>query len=281
YTDPRGHSISVLGGASPPSDTLAYVFSNEFINARVALYAEDNRLEMLSAPFLMAADNVEVKFFTGKETPLRKDVTTKTIPIGDLGNTITTFQVEVTREDLGTELNISSFINADQTVTMQLKAKISTPNIGVSDITLINEKTGQPVIFPLDGVEKHELNSVLVIPSNHTVALGGIITSQNKDFQQKVPVLGDIPVLGTVFKRAEKIKERTETVILLTPHVIGNPWDGGAASSQFLEKESKIHSVEEESAEMKGSTSNPFKGLVPSCPAPPPDPLQQNQAGEE
>lgn len=282
YEDPgSGLSFGTLGGTTPDADTLAFVFTNEYITARVALYAEDNRVEMKSAPFLMTADNVAVKFFSGKETPLREDVTTKTLPIGDLGETLTTYEVEISREELGTELNISSFINADQTVTLSISAKISTANLGVSEITLINDKTGQSVVFPLDGVDKSEFNSVVVVPSNHTVALGGLIASEDRDFQQKVPILGDIPLVGLVFKRTEKVKERTETVVLLTPHVIGNPYDSGPASSEFLDKETILNRVEEESEKMRGSTSNPFKGWDLSCPNPPRSPLSESEPAEE
>ena len=49
---------------------------------------------MVSTPFLMAANNSKVEFFVGEETPLRNDVTTKTVPIGDSGDTMTTFEVQ-------------------------------------------------------------------------------------------------------------------------------------------------------------------------------------------
>lgn len=265
YTDKKGlYKFSILGSSTAPADSLTYVFSNDVIDARLSLYAEDNRVEMISAPFLMTADNVAVRFFVGEETPLRKDVTTKTIPIGDEGDTITTFEVEVEREELGTELNVSSFINADQTVTMNLAAKISSPNLAVSEITLINEKSGQPITFPLDGVDKNELNSVLVIPSGHTVALGGVIKKENTDYQQKAPILGDIPVLGIPFRRIEKVDERSETVILITPRVIGHPEEGSNVSERFLEKESKVR--KDESVDMSGRPpANPFLNWFPEA----------------
>ena len=87
--------------------------------------------------------------------------------------------------------------------------------------------------------------------------------------------------MGLVFKRTEKVKERTETVVLLTPHVIGNPYDSGPASSEFLDKETILNRVEEESEKMRGSTSNPFKGWDLSCPTPPRSPLSESEPAEE
>lgn len=254
-------SLAVGSTASIGAETMTYLFSNDAINAKIAFFAEDNRAEIVSTPFLLAADNAEVKFFAGEEVPLRKDVKTETVPIGDQGDTRTTFTVEVEREELGTDLSVKSFINANGTVTMDMNFKTSTPKIGISNITLINEKTGEPVAFPIDGIDKNEIRSIIAVPSNHTVALGGMIKSEDQDFVQKVPFLGDIPVLGYLFKKVEKKAVRNETVMLVTPHVLSTPSEGMNSSGSFMERESDIRSRKKEQKKSDppeaGSLRNP------------------------
>jgi len=236
----RALSLSTLGGAgSLASDTFAAAFSRENLEARLQLFAREDRLNTISSPFLMTADNAEVRFFVGEQVPLRTGVSKETVRTGDLQDLVF-FLPQVQEREIGTELEIKSFINADRTITMEIVATIEAPNIGVSSIPLVNERTGQVVNFPLDGVDKNELRSILAVPTGDTVALGGFIRLEDQDFEQKVPLLGDIPVLGYLFKKVERAASRSETVILITPHVMGHPAEGADASKRMLERSSRV-----------------------------------------
>lgn len=236
----RTLSLSTLGGAgSLASDTFAAAFSRGGIEARLQLFAGKDRLKTISSPFLMTADNAEVRFFVGEQVPLRTGVRKETVRTGDLQDLVF-FLPLVEEREIGTELQIKSFINADRTITMEIVATIETPNIAVSSIPLVNERTGQVVNYPLDGVDKNELRSILAVPTGDTVALGGFIRLEDQDFEQKVPLLGDIPVLGYLFKKVERAASRSETVILITPHVLGHPAEGVEASERLLDKSSRV-----------------------------------------
>ena len=214
--------------------TMNYIYSNAGLNAVLELYAKDDRVEVVSTPFLMGADNAEIEFFSGIETPLRNDVSTKTIEIGDSGKTMTIFEVDVEKEEIGTEIKIKSFINADNTITMNIETDIATVQRAVTEIGLINDTTGEVTNFELDGKDKSEFTSTVTIPSMHTAALGGIITNETTDYEKKVPILGDIPVLGFFFKRIEKLDVKKETIILLTPYVIDEPFRGSEVTDRFM-----------------------------------------------
>ncbi|MBE9546563.1 MAG: type II secretion system protein GspD [Proteobacteria bacterium] len=249
YSDPQqagaggsfsrgGHALSAMPGIGLASSTLGYVFSNDVINARIEFFASQGRAEILSTPFLMSANNSKVEFFVGEETPLRDDVTTETI-YDDEGNIVNTvFEVNIKREELGTDVTISSFINEDSTVTMDVDTEISTANLNMTQITVLNGKTGETTIFPLDGVNKTEIKSMIAAKSGQSVAIGGIIKEQDEFEETKVPFLGDIPVLGFFFKKLIKHKTKTETVIILTPHVITHPALAGKTSGEFLNRRS-------------------------------------------
>jgi general secretion pathway protein D len=239
--DQRRHDLSTLGGVEAlAATTLSYVFSTDQILARLQLFAERGRLYTIASPFLMSADNAEISFFVGRQVPLRTGVTREIIRGAEGQRDLVLFTPQIDNRELGTDLDIKSFINADQTITMEIVALIESANFNVSSVTLVNEITGELVTFPLDGVDKSQLRSILAVPTGNTVALGGFIDLEHRDFEQKVPLLGDIPVLGYLFKRVEREAARTETVILITPYVIGRPEDGPETTKRFLERGSQI-----------------------------------------
>lgn len=240
------HSVSSLPGLGLASSTLQYLFLNEHINARIQFFASQGRVNILSTPFLMSANNSKVEFFVGEETPLRDEVETKTI-YDDEGNIVTTvFEVTIKREELGTDVTISSFINEDSTITMDIETEISTANLNMTQINALNEKTGETILFPLDGINKSEIKSIIAAKSGQSVAIGGIIKEQDESEESKVPVLGDIPVLEFFFKKIIKHKTKTETVIILTPHVITHPALAGKTSEEFLNRRSSHPAIVDE-----------------------------------
>jgi len=240
------HDIASLPGLGLASSTLEYVFLNKVIDARIQLFASQGRINILSTPFLMSANNSKVEFFVGEETPLRDEVETKTI-YDDEGNIVTTvFEVTIKREELGTDVTISSFINEDSTITMDIETEISTANLNMTQINALNEETGETILFPLDGVNKTEIKSIIAAKSGQSVAIGGIIKEQDESEESNVPVLGDIPVLGFFFKKIIKHKTKTETVIILTPHVITHPALAGKTSEEFLNRRSSHPAIVDE-----------------------------------
>lgn len=231
-------TLGLGGSTSMGSNTLNFVFDSEKLAARVAFYENAGRAEIISTPFLMTANNSKVEFFVGEETPLRDDVTTQTVAVGDQGDTITTFQVDVIREELGTDVEMTTFINADSTVTMEFEAEISAPILNYSTIQVVNEKSGEVLNFPLDGKSKSEIKSILSAKSGQTIAIGGIIRESLDYNTSKVPGLSEIPGLGLLFSEVKNSKKKTETVILLTPHVIMHPAQAEQVAREFMLRKS-------------------------------------------
>lgn len=237
-------TLSTMGSTSGPSSpTASLLLGNEHIQARMALYASDDRVKVLSTPYLMSANNSKVEFFVGEEVPLRDDVESKVLYNDEGDVTTTTFEVKIKREELGTDIDISSFINEDGTITMDLEAEISSPQYNMTSIGVVNDATGEVVQFPLDGKETNELTSIVTAASGQTIALGGIIREELQEYETKVPLLGDIPVLGFFFKDIDDTKKKTETVILLTPHIIRHPELAEAETQAFLGRRSSHPAV--------------------------------------
>ena len=138
---------------------------------------------------------------------------------------------------------MTTFINADSTVTMEFEAEISSPILNYSTIQVVNEKSGQVLNFPLDGKSKSQLKSILSARSGQTIAIGGIIRESLDYNTSKVPGLGDIPGLGLLFSEIKNTKKKTETVILLTPHVIMHPAQAEAVSREFMLRKSSHEQI--------------------------------------
>ena len=239
YPGSSKFSFNTMASSSgTDNDTLSLFFGNDNIYARVELYAKDDRVEVLASPYLMSANNARVEFFVGEETPLRDDVESKTLYDDDGNPTTTIFTVKIKREELGTDIEISSFINEDGTITMNLEVEISTAKYNMTEIRVSDEKTGAGAPFPLDGVDRSRLKSVITAVSGQPLAIGGIIKEHLEESEKKVPLLGDIPLLGFFFREVSDKKTKTETVIILTPHIIRHPALAWRESRKFLERRS-------------------------------------------
>lgn len=245
YADQIHHTLGLLGTKTVGATSLDYLFEDDKIEARIALYEKEGRMEVISTPFLMAANNSKVEFFVGEETPLRGEVSSETVTIKDTGATTTTFTQEVDEEELGTDVEMTTFINADGTVTLDFDAEISSAQLAYSTVQVVNDITGEVLEYPIDGTTKSEIKAILSARSGQSIAIGGIIRETIDDSVVKVPVLGDIPYLGFFFREVEKSKNKTETVILLTPHVIMHPALAGRVSREFLDRKSSHEQVTE------------------------------------
>jgi len=232
------YSKTLPSSAGVSSSSFNLLFGNNNIQARMQLYAREDRLKVVSTPFLMSANNSRVEFFVGQEVPLRDEVESKVLYNDEGDVTTTTFETTIEREELGTDIGISSFINEDGTITMDMAAEISSPQYNMTTIGVVNEATGEVVSFPLDGVERSELTSIITAASGQTIAIGGIIREDMSEYENRVPVLGEMPVFGFFFKEVHDKKNKVETVILLTPHIIRHPELAGQTTRNFLERKS-------------------------------------------
>src|SRR5690606_19895577 len=77
----------------------------------------------------------------------------------------------------------------------------------------------------IDTVNTSNIQGIVVAKDGLTVAIGGLISHRNRELVEKVPLLGDIPVLGQLFQRKELEQTKSELMLLITPHIITNPSD--------------------------------------------------------
>lgn len=214
-------------------DGLTFSLLNNNIAGRLRLLEQEGKIRSLATPMLLTANNEVSRLFIGEERPIVKNVTSQTIVTSE-GNTIVIPQTEISLENIGTLLLITPSINADKTVTFRLLQENSEVS-GKTSIPIYSPTTGATSEAQIDVVSSRSIAGTFVAKDGLCVAVGGLIREMESYQESRVPVLGSIPLLGWLFRNVEKVKSRSELVVLLKPHLIARPSDGEAVSRQVLD----------------------------------------------
>jgi type II secretory pathway component GspD/PulD (secretin) len=232
-----GRSILGVGGTTDEGGTFVYQFMNDNIRARLELLATNNKVSTLSSPLLLASNNKPAKVFVGVE----QVITTGFQATGGAvtGTTVIPSSIVPTTEvrNIGNTLQILPKINADKTVTLLIQQDSSSVVPGGSSIPIPVGNLIQ--YFNVDTVKTSNIEGTVVAKDGLTVAIGGLIDSSNNKSVQKVPVLGDIPVMGNLFKRNVESNTKRELILLITPHIITTPPEGENVTRDAIEQVSE------------------------------------------
>lgn len=232
-TDIPGKWATALGGTEIAGNALSFTYLNNSVQARMQLLQTEGRLRSLSSPLVYTANNAAARFFQGYKTAVRTGYTVNEATYDSGTNTIVSpaqLITEYTMEDVGVTLEVSPSINQDKTVTLKLVANISdmTPGGGPMFNYSMN---GENLEGATDIVNETRIEDIILAKDGQSLAIGGLIRETQTEDQTKVPVLGDIPVLGFFFRNQERLQKRTEIVFVLTAHILNTP-EGGAALNQ-------------------------------------------------
>ncbi len=121
---------------------------------------------------------------------------------------------------LGLTMGVTPYISSDDYVTLQVVPI-------VSDASTWSEFQFENQTLKAPNIDIRETSTQVRIKNGETVVIGGLITSKRTDIEHKIPLLGDLPLLGYFFKRKEKTEQRAELVILLTPRISRMDREGG------------------------------------------------------
>jgi type II secretory pathway component GspD/PulD (secretin) len=213
-----------LGNFALEGGTFVYQFMNDKIRARIQLLQEDNKVNTLSSPILLATNNKPARVFVGTE----QVITTGFDAVAGATNGIVVGApaiIPVTEiRNIGNTLQLMPKINADGTVTLLIQQDSSTLLRGSSSIPV---PIGNSVVnFNVDSVQTSNIQGTVVAKDGLTIAIGGLIDHSVSDTEQKVPLLGDVPLLGELFKRKTSNKSKRELILLVTPHIVTAPSKG-------------------------------------------------------
>ncbi len=192
--------IGVLYSGTGTSDgpgSVAWAFKNKTIPIQAQLNAliTKNRAKVLATPRLATLNNKEASLLVGQSYPISNTVT--------IGSTTS---ADVRFVDIGVRLRLTPTIGADGSIVAELHPEYS----AFAGTT----QQGNPIIA------NRKIDTTLRIEKDETIVLGGLIQETDRETIRKLPLLGDLPILGPVFRSRGRGHEKDDIVFLITPHVI-------------------------------------------------------------
>ena len=188
------------GGGALSVVTKAFIGAQRELEAAITALRSRTKVEILEAPTLLAVDGMQARINVGAEVP----VTTASYGDPITSGVASAFANSINYRPTGTSVLIMPRTSASGIVTMDLAIEVS--QAAGSSLT--------PTI------SQNYVETSLIVRDGETVAIAGIISDINDRTRNRIPVLGDIPVVGALFGRTTKSKRRSELVVFITPHVI-------------------------------------------------------------
>ncbi|MGZ5779951.1 MAG: type IV pilus secretin PilQ, partial [Burkholderiaceae bacterium] len=177
--------------------TLFNAAATRFINLELTALESDGRGKILSSPRVVTANQLKALIEQGTEIPYTT--------ASSSGATTITFRKAVLK------LEVTPQITPDGNVVL--------------DVDVNKDSVGAPISFggsTAISIDTKHVNTQVLIENGGTVVIGGIYTQNESETDTKVPFLGDIPILGHLFKTTSKVNNKTELLIFLTPKIIND-----------------------------------------------------------
>lgn len=199
---------SALGAAASDGDgtgvsTIPVPAFGIVLNALQA----SSSVNIVSTPNVLTMDNEEAKIVVGRNVPF---------PVGQsqtsFGGQVINFQ----REDVAITLKVTPQINESDYVTLEAFLEVQEIE---GDVSQADPAQGGPT------TSKRSIENVVVVKDNQTIVIGGLISETETDTETKIPILGDLPLVGALFRGKSKQSRKVNLVVFLTPHIIEEPAD--------------------------------------------------------
>jgi general secretion pathway protein D len=202
------NSISIGAGAR---GTESQIFGNNLfdtsvlnvnanLNVLLQALAQKTAVNILSEPKIFTSDNQEAEFFDGQDIPFVTDSQTN-----EQGNLVQSFDYRA----VGIQLRARPRITPDRKVDLRVNLELS---------SIVPGQT----LFGGFIVDRRETTTQVIVKNGQTIVISGILRSEDSDVLRKVPLLGDIPLLGRLFRSRDKTVKETELVVFITPVVVDN-----------------------------------------------------------
>lgn len=192
-----------------------FVFSasSESVSVLIRALKECRRLEVLSRPQVMTLDNQPAFVQVGQRVPRITGTT-----VNQMGQVNS-----VTLENVGLILGVTPRISPDGLVVMAIDAEKSEVGPEAEGIPVSISAAGQIVRSPR--INTTMAQTTVSAASGQTIVLGGLIVKGKSEFHRKVPLLGDIPIVGHLFRYDGVAERRSELLIIMTPHIVRSQAD--------------------------------------------------------
>lgn len=203
---------SILGARGAFSGFATTLGGNTILGAIINAVQRDSDSNLLSTPSLTVNNNLKGSILFGQEIP----VSTGEALSDNFDNAFRTIQ----RQNVGIELEVTPQINAGNEVRLDLRQEVSSIAGPVSDD--FNELI----------INKREIKTTVTVGDGEIIALGGLLDDNERRTIEKIPFLGDIPLIGELFKSRGKSRVKTNLMVFIRPKILRNRADARAFSAR-------------------------------------------------
>jgi len=182
--------------------TLSLGFPRVQMQLFLKAMADNSLLKILAEPNLVCISGETATFLAGGEFPIP-------VPQGNQ-------QVTIEFREFGVRLNFTPLVNAHQRIRLRVR-----PEVSETDFSAAIQIEG----FAVPGLTNRSAETTVEISSGQTIAIAGLLSEEVKAFASRIPGVGELPVLGALFRSVEYRRNMTELVILVTPEIVA-PLDG-------------------------------------------------------
>ena len=197
-----GLSLDTVRGLHPE---VAFL-NADGLNAVLSFLNRDADTEVVALPRQVTSDNQTATLSV-----------TRAFPIFEItpGSAQTPPTATITYTNLGTILTVTPRILASSNIVLQVVPEVS--NIDSKDRQIINGSINEANVYAI-----RKMETEVVIPSGNTLVMGGLISDTATKSYTKVPILGDLPGLGLLFRRESKERRKSNLIIFVTPTIVGD-----------------------------------------------------------
>jgi general secretion pathway protein D len=222
----------LTGLVGPVSAELKDIFPFPSVGVIIQALQSNSDVNVLSTPHLIAQDNEESEIIVGNNVPFQAGYNPGFSTGGTTG---------AGSNNLANNLNVASLIAPIQRQNVDLKLKIK-PQIHEGDMVRMDIEESQeeivannPTLGPTTA--KRSVKTKVVVKDQSTIVIGGLVQDRNVTSVSKIPLLGDIPILGWAFRSTNIVKKKTNLLLLLTPYIIRDQSD----FRRILERKQREH----------------------------------------
>jgi len=199
-----------IGGLNPGAPALSLAITKDQTKIVIDALKQQGHLEVVSQPRIRTLNNQAAMVKVGTDKPFFRQTTILTQGTGPVQ---TQSSVDVQTITIGTVLSLTPQISEDGWITMDISPVITRL------VDTVSATTGGTVTTAPE-VDIKQTSSLVRIREGTTVVIGGLIQNERYKTTRKVPILGDIPILGYAFRGVFENKRRTELVIFITPTIV-------------------------------------------------------------
>jgi type II secretion system protein D len=170
------------------------------VNAFLQALSRHSQVRVLQSPRIFTSDNQEAQFFDGQDVPFITST-----QITDIG----TITEQFDRQEVGVRINVRPRITVEGDVDMEIDLELSRVVPGTEGSRIV--------------LDRRQTTTQVIVKNGQTIVLSGILREEESDILRKIPLLGDIPIIGALFSSTDRETTQTELLAFITPIVVDSP----------------------------------------------------------